>query len=86
MIDISYTLHCDDGEILYEEKQSEHVPRVGELVVFDHEHSYQVIDVLWHLIGTDGHQVTITACELGWHKHIGETLAEWRTRNGVEQD
>lgn len=49
MIDISYTLHADNGDILDEETlQSEHVPPVGELVTFDPHRSYQVIDVLWH--------------------------------------
>ncbi|TWP51729.1 hypothetical protein FKR81_12740 [Lentzea tibetensis] len=81
MIKIDYTLHCDDGEIQYEEKRSEHVPRVGELVTFDFDHSYQVVDVLWHLVGADGHHVTVTACELNWHKNIDKILTAWHVQN-----
>lgn len=50
MIEIHYSLYTADGELLYEERpRSEHVPRIGELITFEPSHSYQVIDVLWHL-------------------------------------
>lgn len=81
MIEISYTLHTDDGEIRYEEApRSEHVPRISELITFEQNHSYQVVDVLWHLRAGDPH-VTVTACELSWHRHISKITSEWWATN-----
>lgn len=80
MIDIFYTLHTDDGQSLQEEvRQSPHVPRIGELVtVTSQQRSYQIVDVLWHINPSGNHHVTITACELNWHKHIQKvTTTEW---------
>ena len=81
MINIDYTLRSDDGEFRYEEDSgSGHVPRVGELVTFDQDHSYQVVDVLWHL-GQDAPHITVTACELDWHKHIDKITNQWQHNN-----
>ena len=42
MIDIYYTLHADNGDILDEEiLQSEHVPHVGELVTFEWRETHE---------------------------------------------
>lgn len=79
MIDISYTLHTNDGFPISEEVKAPLVPRVGELVTFDQTRSYQVVDVLWHHYGKDSSTaVTVTACELNWHKHDLEVTNEWR--------
>ena len=49
MIEISYTLHGDGGGIEYQERRSPQVPHIGELITLEQSHSYQVVDVLWHL-------------------------------------
>lgn len=46
MIELSFTLHAGDGEILDETVQSDQVPRVGDLVSFDWNCSFLVVDVL----------------------------------------
>lgn len=77
MIHIIYTLRGEDDESIEKEvKKSPQVPRIGELICFDPLRSYQVIDVLWHLGGNDPY-VTVTACELNWHKHIAQATADW---------
>lgn len=79
MIDISYTLHAEDGELLSEEIQSPLVPRIGELVTISQTRSFQVVDVLWHHYQKDGSTgATVTACEVNWHKHIGDVVDQWR--------
>jgi hypothetical protein len=82
MIEISYTLYCEDGELLSEERRSDQVPRVGELVTFGARRSYEVVDVLWHLPAAHDQHVTVSAYELDWHRHIAKILAERRGRNG----
>ncbi len=77
MIGINYTLHGEDGDLRYEQRLQQHVPRVGELVTFDSDHSYQVVDVLWHLDDEHEPRVTATAHELGWHEHIRDVNAAW---------
>lgn len=78
MIEISYTLHTEDGELLSEEITTPLVPCIGELVDIQNR-SYQVVDVLWHHYRHDGSTaVTVTACELNWHKHISEVTAAWK--------
>jgi hypothetical protein len=79
LIEISYTLHTGHGDILYEMQRMEHIPRVDDLITFEHTRSYQVIDVLWHL-GPGSPSVTITAHELSWHQHIKDVAAEWGQR------
>ncbi|HWR46116.1 MAG TPA: hypothetical protein VN327_00655 [Pseudonocardiaceae bacterium] len=78
VIEINYTLHPDDGDIRYEERHQQHVPRVGELITFDPNHSYQIVDVFWHLPEESNIHVTVTAHELSWHKHIHEVTTEWQ--------
>lgn len=56
------------------------MPRLGELVDIDNR-SYQVVDVLWHHYRKSDTSVTVTACELSWHKHIGEVVDQWRHEN-----
>lgn len=88
-IEISYTLHGEDGSISHEERTSEHVPRVGDMLAFDfYGPSYQVIDVLWHLHADGPGRATVTAGELNWHKHIGDATTAWRDRisQGAEED
>jgi hypothetical protein len=81
VIEINYTLHCDNGDICYEERASEHVPRVGDMLAFNPMGaSYQVIDVLWHFPPGHPASVTITAGELSWHKYIGDAATAWRDR------
>jgi hypothetical protein len=58
--------------------QSQQVPRVGELIGFEPNRSYQVVDVLWHLNKAGQDRVTVTACERDWHEHINDVMAEWR--------
>ncbi|MBE8520438.1 hypothetical protein ILP97_23615 [Amycolatopsis sp. H6(2020)] len=77
VVDISYTLHAANGEMLSEETQSPVVPRIGELVCFDRDPSYQVVDVLWHHSRAGGTRATVTACELNWHKHVVEVTEAW---------
>jgi len=78
VIVVNYTLQGDDGEIRDEERHSEQVPRVGELVTFDFNRSYQVVDVLWHLNEPGTTRVTVTACELGWHENLEAVMRAWR--------
>lgn len=91
MLELNYTLHTADGHILDQTVRAEQPPRVGDLIGIDGVRSYQVVDVLWHintglhgpLEGLAGHtksRVTITACELNWHQHINDTIAQWRWR------
>lgn len=82
MIEVSYTLHGDDGGIEYQERSAQQVPRVGELVTFEQSHSYQVVDVLWHLNEAGRERVTITACERDWHKHIRGVVDDWMKAAG----
>ncbi len=90
MIEINYSLHAADGGITYQERpRSEHVPHIGELITFDPDHSYQVIDVLWHHVADKPDAapwVTITAHELGWHQHIQDATTAWRHRTRPETD
>lgn len=87
MIEISYRLHGEDGNISHEERTSDHVPRVGDMLAFDFNGpSYQVIDVLWHLRADDPVSVTITAGELNWHKYIGDATAAWHDRISQPDD
>ncbi len=76
-IDISYTLRGQDGSFKDASVRSVHVPRVGELVTFDHYDSYQVVDVLWTAHQGE-HSVVVTACERDWHAHIEDVLQPWR--------
>ena len=88
MIEISYTLHRDNSDILHEERTAADVPRVGDMIAFDFNGpSYQVIDVLWHLRADEPASVTVTAGELNWHKHIGDATTAWRVRisQGAEE-
>jgi len=78
MIEVDYTLYGDDGGIEYQERSSQQVPRAGELIGFEPNRSYQVIDVLWHLNKAGQDRVTVTACERDWHEHINDVMAEWR--------
>lgn len=77
MIDVYYTLQAEDGATQSQETRSEHVPRVGELISFDPDRSYQVVDVLWHPRDNDSY-VSVTALELNWHKHIRKIIADWQ--------
>jgi hypothetical protein len=82
VIDISYSLHpADGGESRYEEVQAPAVPRIGELVAFDHDVSYQVVDVLWQHLPS-GSSVTVTAHEKNWHEHYREVSTAWEAANG----
>jgi len=83
VIEVMYSLHTGDGETLDETRQSEHVPRVGDLVTFDVNsgRSYQVVDVLWHLHEGRRHYVTVTACDANWHKHIQMVTTDWRAKH-----
>jgi hypothetical protein len=76
----SARLHPLRGKKVRVHNLTPHVPRIGELVSFDPRRSYQVIDVLWHLGGDDPY-VSITACELNWHKHIAKATAFWENAN-----
>ncbi len=77
VIEVNYTLNREDGDTKYVESlRSEQVPRIGEIVSFDWNDSYQVVDVLWHL--HDDQHVTVTACEVNWHRHINDVTAAWR--------
>lgn len=85
MIDVCYTLHDDDGEIQSEERRSEQVPRIGDLLTFGpYGHSYQVVDVLWYLPEKGDRYVTVTACELNWHENIKKIMTEWRDTHGSQ--
>jgi hypothetical protein len=45
----------------------------------DSYHSFQIVDVLWHLSSRDiSQRVTVTAYAADWHKHITEAEAAWR--------
>lgn len=81
-MEINYTLRGEDGNTRHEERHQQHVPHVGDLLTFDFDHSYQVIDVLWHL--PDGHEphVSVTAHELSWHEHIRDVGNAWDTAHG----
>ena len=80
MIEVVYTLRTLDDDFIDETMRVEHVPRVGDLVTFNEDRSFQVADVLWHLHpgrpGTD--RITITAVERPWHEHIEKVLDSWR--------
>jgi hypothetical protein len=41
VIEINYTLHTDDGDILHEERHSPLVPYLGELVTLDDSQSFR---------------------------------------------
>ena len=77
MVVVNFTLHNDDGGLQDEERRCEQVPRVGEMISFDFNHSYQVVDVLWHLNQPAAATVTVTACEVNWHKHIDDVVGAW---------
>lgn len=77
MAHILFTLHGNDGHDEYQEIEDAPVPRVNELITFDSQRCYQVIDVLWHF-GASTH-VSITACELNWHVHIAKAHAVWNS-------
>ncbi|GGN29293.1 hypothetical protein GCM10011609_86210 [Lentzea pudingi] len=80
MIRILFTLHSNDGDTdSHEISSATHVPRIGELVSVEPYRCYQVLDVLWHL--DDDPCVSITACELDWHKHMAKTRAAWDYAN-----
>lgn len=89
MIEISYTLRGENGDSSYEERASDHVPRVGDMLAFSYMGaSYQVIDMLWHLPADDAAHVTITAGELSWHKYISDATTAWHgriSRSGEEE-
>ena len=74
-----YSLYANDGDILDEEiHHPEHVPRIGEWIVFDQLHSYRVVDVLWHMRKNGERYVTVTALEMDWHENIDKVINEWR--------
>jgi hypothetical protein len=53
----------------------------GDLVTFDFNRSYQVVDVLWHANTGGKHTlVTITACERDWHQHIRDVVDDYQQR------
>lgn len=76
MIDVMYTLRTAEGGFEDASVRAEHVPRVGELVTFDHRTSYQVVDVLWSA-GNEQQRAMITAYERDWHEHIGDVHRVW---------
>lgn len=78
MIEINYTLHTLDEDILHENRQAPLVPRVGELITLDGDRSFQVVDVLWHHWDDGSTSVTITGCETPWHARIADVVDAWR--------
>lgn len=89
MLELNFTLHTTDGHILDQTVRAQQPPRVGDVIRFDGAGFYQVVDVLWHinsglpepLDGPTPHalsRLTITACELNWQQHVGDTVAQWR--------
>jgi hypothetical protein len=83
MIEVDYTLHAaEGGGTDHVEVHSEYVPRVGELVAFGFDRSYQVVDVLWQVNDGKHTSVVVTACERNWHEHIRDVV----DAHGRQQD
>ncbi len=82
MIQVHFNLHPEVGAPKDESRRCEHVPRVGELITFDSNCSYQVVDVLWNMQPPNpaNQYVTVTAFELQWHSHMARIDAEWKDR------
>jgi len=75
VIQVKFALHRADGDVRHPElPAAEEVPRVGELMDFQHR-AFQVIDVHWHLWGANRF-VVVTARECDLVEHVASIAAQ----------
>ena len=85
MTEVHFKLHAEDGSVLEDQRsRCLHVPRVGDLITFGSDRSYQVVDVYWNLQPASGAnlRVMVTAFATDRLAHLARIDAEWRASNG----
>ncbi len=82
MIEVSFSLHNDDGSPAEEITRTlPRVPAIGEMIGVPDGglgRSYQVIDVLWNLWPDGSTTALVRANELDWHANISKVEDTWR--------